>query len=95
MKGEITHFCVADGGFSLASLPVSEVVLEAPALALPPSPSCPRRMIFLGNATGGGVLAFDAFGRGLISASEGGTLQKGVLNMRTDPMFGSKEWVIW
>jgi hypothetical protein len=42
-------------------------------------------MIFLGSTAGGGVLLLDVLGFGLMSASDVGTRQKGVLKIRTDP----------
>lgn len=49
-------------------------------------------MIFFGITIGGGVLAAEALCAML--ASEGGTLQKGVLKMRTAPAPASKECVM-
>lgn len=50
-------------------------------------------MIFFGITIGGGVLAAEALCAML--ANEGGTLQKGVLKMRTAPAPASKECVMW
>jgi hypothetical protein len=51
-------------------------------------------MIFLGRTAGGGVLLVDTVVWGIIVAREGGTRQKGVLKIRTEPIWGSKECVI-
>ena len=65
---------------SLPSLPVSEVALEGLG---PVSPSPPLRMIFIVGIVGGGVLP--EVGGLEILVKEGGSLQKGVLKIRTAP----------
>ena len=70
--------------FSFESLPTSEVALEASALGGAVLPSSPRLMIFLGRIVGGGVLVLGAFAAAML-AREGGTRQKGVRKMRTEP----------
>lgn len=64
----------------MPSLPVSEVALEGLG---PVSPSPPLRMIFIVGIVGGGVLP--EVGGLEILVKEGGSLQKGVLKIRTAP----------
>ena len=64
----------------MPSLPVSEVALEGLG---PVSPSPPLRMIFIAGIVGGGVLP--EVGGLEILVKEGGSLQKGVLKIRTAP----------
>lgn len=84
---EKTHFWLT-ASLSFSSLPDSDAGFEPLAL-IKPSPSWPRRMIFFGKTAGGGVLLAETFGWGAIVASERGTRQKGVLNIRTEPIWGS------
>jgi len=65
---------------SLPSLPVSEVALEGLG---PVSPSPPLRIIFIAGIVGGGVLP--EVGGLEILVREGGSLQNGVLKIRTAP----------
>jgi hypothetical protein len=64
----------------LPSLPVSDVALEGLG---PVSPSPPLRMIFIAGIVGGGV--FPEVGGLEILVKEGGSLQNGVLKIRTAP----------
>jgi hypothetical protein len=64
----------------LPSLPVSDVALEGLG---PVSPSPPLRMIFIAGIVGGGVLP--EVGGLEILVKEGGSLQNGVLKIRTAP----------
>jgi len=64
----------------LPSLPVSDVALEGLG---PVSPSPPLRMIFIAGIVGGGVLP-EVGGLEML-VKEGGSLQNGVLKMRTAP----------
>ena len=75
-----TNFSFAESDLSLPSLPVSEVALEGLG---PVSPSPPLRMIFIVDIVGGGVLP--EVGGLEILVKEGGSLQKGVLKIRTAP----------
>jgi hypothetical protein len=83
---DATHFSFAFASFSFSSLPTSEVGFDGPALGVPVSPSCPRRMIFFGRIAGGGVLLVETVVSLIIDDKDGGTRQKGVLKMRTEPM---------
>ena len=64
----------------MPSLPVSDVALEGLG---PVSPSPPLRMIFIAGIVGGGVLP-EVGGLEML-VKEGGSLQNGVLKMRTAP----------
>jgi hypothetical protein len=65
----------------LLSLPVSEVALDGlPAV----SPSPPLRMIFIAGTAGGGV--FPEVGGLEILVKDSGSLQNGVLKIRTEPV---------
>lgn len=64
----------------MPSLPVSDVALEGLG---PVSPSPPLRMIFIAGIVGGGVLP--EVGGLEILVKEGGSLQNGVLKIRTAP----------
>ena len=64
----------------MPSLPVSDVALEGLG---PVSPSPPLRMIFIAGIVGGGVLP-EVGGLEML-VKEGGSLQNGVLKIRTAP----------
>ena len=79
-KGTSTHLSFADRPFSFPSLPDSDVALEGLPL-VPPFP--PLRMIFIAGIDGGGV--FPDVGGFEILVNDCGSLQNGVLKIRTDP----------
>ena len=68
----------------MPSLPVSEAALEG---LVPVSPSPPRRIIFIAGIVGGGVLP--EVGGFEILVKDCGSLQNGVLNIRTAPATAS------
>jgi len=78
------YFSFAESAFSLPSLLVSEVALDGLG---PVSPSPPLRIIFIAGIVGGGV--FPEVGGFEMVVNDGGSLQKGVLKIRTAPATAS------